>query len=109
MAPISEKTNNQTVLEQVRDTIHEAVKTEKIEEREKEAAKPAVVKAANSVTSKVESVIGSSAPKEPEGPPRDDNVFVDAAKIVTHDVKTNIEKAREKIYEVTEPPSAPKK
>jgi len=109
MAPNSEKTNQQTVLEQVRDTIHDAVKTEKIEERENEASKPAVVKAANSITSKVGSMIGASTPKEPEGPPREDNVFVEAAKMITHDVKTNIEKAREKIYEITEPPAAPKK
>lgn len=106
MAPNSE--NSKTILETTRDTVHEAVKTDKIEQQEREAAKSSLTKAKDSIVGKVGNLVGSSEPEKPEGPPRDDNVVIDAAKILHHDIGNQAEKAAEKIYKATEPP-APKK
>jgi len=106
--------SNKTVLEKIRDNVHEAVKTEKIEERVRDEAKSGLAKAKDNLVGKVGSLTGGSEPEEPEGddgrPPdaHDDNVFVDAAKILHYDISKQAEKAAEKIYEATEPPE-PKK
>lgn len=107
MAPNSENTSK-TILEQARDAIHETVKTEKIEQQEKEATKTGIVKAAGSLTDKIGASSLKPGKPEPEGEPPKDNVVLDAVKIVSNDVSNQVEKAREKIYEATEPPASKK-